>query len=114
MSLNLVITLIVVSILLILFTTHFLKEGKIPVKYSLLWYAFALIIFLVGIFPQIFTFIYKKLGFEVMSNMIIGIFIGLLIILNMALCIMIAEQKKKTIMLIQELSTLKSKENKKF
>ena len=114
MSLNLVITLIVVALLLFLFTTHFLKKGKIPVKYSLLQYAFALIIFLVGLFPQIFTFIYTKLGFEVMSNMIIGIFIGLLIILNMALCIMIANQKQKIIMLIQEVSTLKSKEDKKF
>ena len=114
MSLNLVVTLIIVSILLIIFTTHFLKKGKLPVKYSLLWYAFSVIILLVGIFPQIFTFIYVKLGFEVMSNMIIGIFIGLLIVFNMALCIMIANQKQKIIMLIQEVSTLKAKDDKKI
>ena len=110
MSLKLTITLIVVAILLILLTTHFLKKGRIPEKYSLLWYAFSLIILLVGLFPQIFTFISDKLGFEVMSNLIIGVIIGLLILFNMALSIMVAGQKKKTTLLIQELSILKSKQ----
>lgn len=110
MSLNLVITLISFSIFLIILTTHYLKKGRIPEKYSLLWYAFALIILFVGIFPKIFTFISSKLGFEVMSNLIIGCILGLLIIFNMILSIMIAGQKKKTTLLIQEISILKSKQ----
>lgn len=109
MSLNLTITLILVALALIILTTYFLKKGRIPEKYSLLWYCFSLIILLVGLFPQIFTFISDKLGFEVMSNLIIGVIIGLLILFNMALSIMIAGQKKKTTLLIQEVSMLKSK-----
>lgn len=109
MSKSLTITLIVVSVLLIILTTHVLKKGRIPEKYSLLWYAFAIMILLVGIFPNIFSFISKTLGFEVMSNLIIGIIIGGLLLLTMALTVMIAGQKKKTTMLIQEISILKSK-----
>ena len=43
-----------------------------------------------------------------MSNLIIGIIVGVLILLTMALTIMIAGQKKKTMLLIQEISILKS------
>lgn len=107
MSQSLTTTLIIVSIFLILVTTYFLKKGRIPEKYSLLWYTFSLIILLVGMFPNLFSFISEKLGFEVMSNMIIGIIIGVLMLLTMALTIMIAGQKKKTTLLIQEISLLK-------
>lgn len=109
MSKSLTITLIVVAIFFMLLTTYVLKKGRIPEKYSLLWYGFSLIILLVGIFPNIFGFISTKLGFEAMSNLIIGIIIGSLLLLTMALTIMIAGQKKKTTMLIQEVSMLKQK-----
>ena len=108
MLLNLTTTLVVVSIFLIILTTYFLKKGRIPEKYSLLWYCFSIIILLVGIFPNLFNFVSEKLGFEVMSNLIIGIIVGVLILLTMALTIMIAGQKKKTMLLIQEISILKS------
>lgn len=109
MSLSLSITLITVSIFLILLITHILKKGRIPEKYSLLWYVFALLILLVALFPKLFSFISIKLGFQVMSNLIIGVIIGILLLLTMALTIMIAGQKKKTTLLIQEISILKQK-----
>ncbi len=109
MSKSLIITLVIVSLSLMVLTTYVLKKGRIPEKYSLLWYAFSLIILFVSLFPNLFTFISKKLGFEVMSNFIIAIIIGSLLLLTMALTIMIAGQKKKTTMLIQEISLLKEK-----
>lgn len=109
MSKSLTLTLIIVSVLLIVVTTFLLKKGRIPEKYSLLWYCFSLIILLVGLFPELFAYIADKLGFEVMSNLIIAIIIGCLLFLTMALTVMIAGQKKKTIMLIQEVSILKKK-----
>ena len=112
MSQSLTITLVVVGIILLIVTTYVLKKGRIPEKYSLLWYAFSLVILLVGLFPKMFSFISDKLGFQVMSNLIIAIIIGSLILLTMALTIMIAGQKKKTTMLIQEISILKEKVNK--
>ena len=107
MSESLVITLIIVSISLFIIITYFLIKGRIPEKYSLLWYFFALIILLTSIFPKLFTWLSSLLGFEVMSNLIIAIIIGILLLLTMALTIMIAGQSKKTTLLIQELSLVK-------
>lgn len=107
MSLSLTITLVFVSLFLIILITYFLKKGRIPEKYSLLWYCFSLMILLVGIFPKIFGFISMKLGFQVMSNLVVAIVVGLLLLLTMALTIMIAGQKKKTTLLIQEVSLLR-------
>lgn len=107
MSLNLTVSLIFTSIFLVILTTYFLRKGRIPEKYSLLWYSFSLIILVVGIFPNAIGFISSKLGFQVMSNLVIGFIIGILILLTMALTIMIAGQKKKTTLLIQEISILK-------
>ena len=107
MSLSLTITLIAGSLFLIILTTHILKKGRIPEKYSLLWYFFALLILLVAVFPNLFGFISTKLGFQAMSNLIIGVLIAILLLLTMALTVMIAGQKKKTTLLIQELSILK-------
>lgn len=109
MSLSLSITLVTVSIFLIFLITYILKKGRISEKYSLLWYLFALLILLVALFPKLFSFISIKLGFQVMSNLIIGVIIGILLLLTMALTIMIAGQKKKTTLLIQEISILKQK-----
>ncbi len=109
MSIRLMITLIVVSILLVILTTHFLRKGRIPEKYALLWYCFAILILVMSFFPNFFSFIAKKIGFQLMSNMVILLLLGILFLLVMALTIMMAGQKKKTTMLIQEVSILKEK-----
>ena len=108
MSESLIITLIIVSITLFIITTYILIKGRISEKYSLLWYFFATVILLTSLFPKLFSYISELLGFEVMSNLIIGIIIGVLLVLTMALTVMIAGQNKKTTLLIQELSILKS------
>lgn len=104
---TLTITLIVVALFLIFLTTYVLKKGRIPEKYSLLWYGFALVILLMSIFPGLFVSISKLLGFELMSNFVIALIIGSLILLTMALTVMIAGQKKKTTLLIQEIGIIK-------
>ena len=95
------------SIILFIIVTHLLKKEKLPEKYSILWYAFSLVILLVGIVPQFLEIISKALKFEVLSNFVIGILITLLTIMCLALSVMIAGQKKKITLLIQELSILK-------
>jgi len=111
MSINLRIVLVIFSIFLLLITAYILKRGRIPEKYSLLWYFISLVIFILAVFPSIFTFIAKQLGFQVMSNLIIGIILVLLLFLTMALTIIASGQKKKTTLLIQEISILKEKLN---
>ena len=107
MQLTLRVALIVYAIALIIYTTHLLKKGRLPEKYSVLWYAFSLVVLLVGIVPQFLEIISHLLGFEKMSNFVIGVLIVLLTIICITLSVMIAGQRKKTILLIQELSMLK-------
>ena len=107
MQITLRIALIVYSIILLIIVTHLLKKEKLAEKYTILWYAFILIIFLVGLVPQFVEIISKIFGFEVLSNFVIGILIALLTIMCLGLNVMIANQKKKTTLLIQELSLLK-------
>ena len=111
MSVNLKLILLVFSIILILITTHILKKGRISEKYSFLWYFISFVIFILVLFPGLFQFLSNKLGFQVMSNLIIGILLVLLIFLTMSLTIIASGQKKKTTLLIQEISILKEKIN---
>ena len=112
MSITLRITLILFSVILLLITTGVLKKGRIPIKYSLLWYFSALIIFVVAVFPFVIEWCANLLGFATLSNLIIGIIIGILLFLTMSLTIITSGQKKKITLLIQEVSTLKSQINK--
>jgi hypothetical protein len=105
-------TLLIFSIFLIFVITYILKKGRIPEKYAILWYFIAFIVLLVALFPGFLSFIAKHLGFQLMSNMIIGILIALLVFITMALTIIVSGQKKKLTLLIQEVSILKSEKRK--
>ena len=113
MSLELIIRLIVFSLLLFIVTTMILRKGLIPAKYSLLWYFIAFIILLVAIFSNPLEFLANAIGFQTLSNMVIGIILTLLIFLTMSLTIIISTQKKKITLLIQEVSLLKSRNSSK-
>ena len=107
MQVTLRVALVIYAVALIIYTTRLLKKGKIPEKYSFLWYAFALVVLLVGVVPQFLEFFSELLGFETMVNFVIGVLIVLLTLVCMALSVMIAGQRKKTTLLIQEVSMLK-------
>lgn len=107
MSINLTLTLFVFSIALFITISTLLNKGRIPEKYALMWYLFILIILILGLFPGVFSFLSKLFGFQLVSNMVIVFLIGILFLLVIALNVMMAGQKKKTTLLIQELSILK-------
>ena len=109
MTLTLKFILIIFAITLITITTLVLKKGRIPIKYSLIWYFSALVIFLVSVFPFTLEFIAKIIGFKTISNLVVGIIISLLLFITMSLTIITSGQKKKITLLIQEVSSLKQK-----
>ena len=112
MSISLRITLSIFALILTVITVIVLRRGRIPIKYSLLWFFSAFIICMVAIFPSGLVFLANSLGFETMSNLVIGIIIGILLFLTMSLTIITSGQKKKITLLIQEVSMLKEKINK--
>ena len=108
MSITLRIYLIIFSLFLILLTFFVLRKGRIPEKYSLIWFFIAFIILLVGIVPNFVDLISELLGFEIMANMITAIILLLMTFITMSLTIIVSGQKKKITLLIQEVSLLKT------
>lgn len=109
MSYTLRLGLIIVSLLLLIIVLVILKKGRMPVKYSLIWIFSSLLILLVGLVPNLFKWISNLFGFVTMSNLIIGIFIFILLMITISLTVITSGQKRKTTLLIQEVSMLKTK-----
>lgn len=112
MSAHLRIVLVLFSILLISIILFLVREKKVPIKYSLFWIFSALLIFLVGCFPNFINFFTSLVGFQTTSNLVIGIILGIVLFITLLLTIIISEQKNRIKLLIQEISLLKEKINK--
>lgn len=103
------IEIILVFLVLLGIILYNLKKGKMPVRYSLIWIFSAVVMILCACFPQIIGFITRMLGFELISNVILSIFLGLLICITISLTVIVSSQEKKINLLVQELSLLKQK-----
>lgn len=104
---NLRVLLIILSLVLIIIILKLISKNKLPIKYSLFWLASAIIVFLVGAFPHIIGKFTSLIGFETSVNLITGTILGLLLLITLLLTIIISEQKRKIILLVQEVSMLK-------
>ena len=109
MSSHLKITLIIVGILLFLTVLVLISKKKLPIKYSLFWFFTSIIIILVGAVPNFIGIFTKMIGFETTASLIIGIIVGVLLLITLLLTVIIAEQKRKITLLIQEVSILNKK-----
>lgn len=107
MKLSLLIT--VMSFLIILFLTimNLLRKNKISIKYAILWLITLIIAFIALIIPNFLENISKGLGFELESNMVLCLFIVILLFITIALTVMITDQKKRIILLTQEIGIIK-------
>ncbi len=107
MANNLRILLIIFSILFFCIVLRLISKKKIQINNSLFWLFSAVLIFLVALFPNFISFFTKLIGFETTSNFVIGIILTLLLLDTLLLTIYLAEQNKKIVLLIQEVSMLK-------
>lgn len=108
MSNSLIITVIIFALILGLSVLYLLLKNRIPVKYALVWLFSTIVIIVIAIIPNLMEKLAKLLGFELLSNMVLCLFIAILMFLTLILTVMMAGQKKKTTLLIQELSLLKA------
>ena len=109
MSSSLRLWVFIVALIIILVIVQILRKGRVPIKYSLLWFISASIIMLVAVFPNILNFMANLMGFKTISNMVIGIMLVILLFITMSLTIIVSGQKEKITLLIQEVSILKRK-----
>ena len=104
---------IIFALFLFIMITYILKKGRMPIKYSLVWYFADLVILACAIFPVFMSSMAKFIGFEYLSNMVLCMLILILIFISIILTIIIAGQTTKINLLMQEVSLLKSKVEKK-
>lgn len=104
---------IIFALFLFIMITYILKKGRMPIKYSLVWYFADLVILICAIFPVFMSSMAKFIGFEYLSNMVLCILILILIFISIVLTIIIAGQTTKINLLMQEVSLLKAKVEKK-
>ena len=113
MSANLIIISTIFSIFIIVFIALLLRKKRINIKYSLIWIILFTILLISILVPGFLSFTTSILGFKTSSNMVISIIIVVLIIISIALTVIVSSQDKKIRLLIQEVSMLKSKGDKK-
>lgn len=109
MSKSLVIFLCIFSIIWFIVIFKLIKNNKLSVKYSMIWFFMAFVILLVGLTPHFMKFIASKVGFLTTSNLVISIILTVLIIVTLILTIIVTNQRSLINKLIQEVSLIKQK-----
>lgn len=107
MPFNLRLCILLIAIILTIVIFKILRKQMIPVKYSLLWILCVCLLYVLSIWPNILVAVASVMGFQTISNMVVGVFILILIFITISLTIIVSFQKKKTTLLIQEISILK-------
>lgn len=111
MSKELVICSLIILALIVFEVLNLTRRGKISIKYSLVWIFPCILMALFVLIPGFMVFVSKTIGFQTASNMIILILVGFLFIINLALTVIVTDQKEKIRLLVQEVSMLKGKNN---
>ena len=109
MSFNLQLVSCLFIFIVLILVVCMLRNGRINIKYALVWIVAITVLLLFLIFPSFFTWLTKLLGFNVGSNMIFAGLIAFLMFINIILTIIVSNQNNKIRLLIQELSMLKGK-----
>lgn len=104
METNLRLFLIIFAMFWFILISYFLQKRKLPVKYSLIWYAIIIIMLILGIFPNVLVKISSFCGFQALSSFVVGIILTLLMFITLILTIIVANQRKLITKLIQEVS----------
>lgn len=109
MSIKLRIAFILVVLVFIVIILREIKRKKINITFSLFWIIIGGMLILAVAVPNLIETISKTIGFQTPSNMlfVIAIFIAFYSIFNLTL--IVSQEYKKNIALIQEVSLLKKK-----
>lgn len=99
--------------LILLITLFFLiRKDKLLIRYSVIWFLAVLVLLIVPLFPNTLVKISNYLGLDTVHNLVFAIMIALLFFITIVLTVIISNQRKKTNILIQEISIINSKKYK--
>lgn len=103
--------LIVAAILLLIFIAFSLKKNHLAVKYSMMWLTLPVVFVLMVIFSEPLYGLANFLGFELLSNFVFVVILGLCLLLSFGLTLIVSKQRKEITRLVQEISIIKKELN---
>lgn len=104
MTLALRITLIVVSLLTLIFIAKKIRNAKVKLEDSIFWICLAVIIFLLSLFPQVFYWISNVVGTYAPVNFVFLFFIFVLLVQSFNLSMRVSQADTKIKELTQQLA----------
>mgnify|MGYP002560739851 CR=1 FL=1 len=109
MPLNLRLAVLIVTLILAFAIYKVLSKRMIPIKYSFLWWLAVVVLLVLVVIPDVLIWFANQLGFQTISNLVVGVFIVILFFITVSLTVIVSAQKRKITLLIQEVSILKEK-----
>ena len=104
MTIVLRITLIVVSLLTLIFIAKKIRSSKVKLEDSIFWICFAVLIFIFSLFPQIFNALSNLVGTYAPVNFVFLFFIFILLVQSFNLSMRISQADTRIKELTQQLA----------
>lgn len=104
MTLALRVVLIIVSFLTLVFIVRSIRNAKVKIEDSVLWFCFAGLLLIVSIFPGVFYWLASITGVQTTSNFVFLFFIFVLLVLCFRCSIRISQADTKIKELTQQLA----------
>lgn len=107
-SLKLIIFLSIIVFIYFLIVFRAIRNGKFPIKSSIIWLLFGVLMIIFIFYPKFLLNIAKLVGIETISNMLLFGGVLALLILSFDLYKIMNLEKRKNIVLAQEIGILKN------
>lgn len=104
MTLALRVVLIIVSFLTFVFIVRSIRNAKVKIEDSVLWFCFAGLLLVVSIFPGVFYWLASVTGIQTTSNFVFLFFIFILLVLCFRSSLRISQADTKIKELTQQLA----------
>ena len=109
MTINLKIALIIITLIYVFLVLKEIKNKKLKLSFAIFWIISGILLIIAIMTPNLIEYLTKIIGFEVPANMLfcITIFTAFYLIFN--LTVKLSKEYQNNVLLIQEISLLKSK-----
>ena len=88
---------------------YLIKKGKLPIRYSMVWFVSFGILIVLALFPKSINWVVKSIGIASPNSFIVGVIITMLLLITLILTLIVANMRHQIALLIQEVSMLKEK-----
>ena len=103
---------IIISLFLLFYVIHIVRKEKLSIKESFWWIVCTIITLILAAFPKSIDIIKKGFGVDYPPTLMLVFSILFLLFMNFRASVKISEQNEKIMELVQQLSIIKNKVNK--